>query len=85
MIMCVIVVMTWSENYGNKSGSVRTSMVSAVTAIRDGKYYRIYSIVRIICPCNLQLFHFQLIISIHHECPYSIGMRLAEFLVEIPT
>ena len=41
MVMCVIVAVTWSENYGNKSHSLKQSMTKAATSIRDGMCYHI--------------------------------------------
>lgn len=35
IIMCVIVVLTWSENYGSKTNNIQTSMAHAVTSIKE--------------------------------------------------
>ena len=46
MVMCVIVAVTWSENYGNKSHSLKQSMTKAATSIRDGMFYHIICILK---------------------------------------
>ena len=46
MVMCVIVAVTWSENYGNKSHSLKQSMTKAATSIRDGMCYHAIRILK---------------------------------------
>ena len=43
IIMCVIVVLTWSENYGSKTNNIQTSMAHAVTSIKEGKSLLAYA------------------------------------------
>ena len=46
MVMCVIVAVTWSENYGNKSHSLKQSMTKAATSIRDGMCFHVIHILK---------------------------------------